>query len=344
MPYFGSHLSIAGGYYKAADQAAELGMRSVQIFTKNNNQWAGKPLGDDELAAFKSSVQRGGLFHAISHDSYLINLASPDDELWERSLQAYIVEIQRATAFGLSGVVMHPGSHLQSTPEEGLNRIIQALDRVHAETPSDSAKTLLETTAGQGTNLGWRFEHLASILDNVKQPERCAVCVDSCHIHAAGYKTQTPEDYASTMAEFDRLIGVNRIAAWHLNDSVKPLGSRVDRHAHLGEGTLGLEPFWHIVNDPRFAEVPMILETAKEQRDGEEMDAVNLRVLNSLLGAKYATMRDMLPKTTTVETVAPPAKKSSPKKAAPKKSAAKKAAPKSAGQPAASKRPTRRKS
>ncbi|MCA9090796.1 MAG: deoxyribonuclease IV [Planctomycetaceae bacterium] len=283
MPLFGSHLSIAGGYYKAADAAAELGMDTVQIFTKNNNQWSGKTLADDDIRQFQAAVRAAGLSLPCSHDSYLINLASPKDDLWRKSLEAFVVELERAEALGLAGVVMHPGSYVDSSEQEGLQRIVEALEEVHHRTQGFKVQTWLETTAGQGTNLGHRFEHLGQIIAESSVPERFGVCVDTCHIFAAGYPLQAKEEYEATVDELIANIGLEKIRAFHLNDSKKGLGSRVDRHEHIGEGELGLEPFRHLVNDSRFAGHPMYLETKKEKRDGEEMDAVNLRVLKSLL-------------------------------------------------------------
>lgn len=283
MPLFGSHLSIAGGYYKAVLSAHELGLDTVQIFTKNNNQWQGKSLTDTDIRLFRDTLEEAGIQVPCSHDSYLINLASPDDELWQKSLNAFVVELERAEALGLEGVVMHPGSHLDSTPETGLERIITALNEAHRQTSGYRVQTWLETTAGQGTNLGYRFEHLQTILDGQDSPERCGVCVDTCHIFAAGYPLITHTDYASTIGQLIEAVTLPRIRAFHLNDSKKGLGSRVDRHEHIGEGELGLEPFRHLLNDSRFAAHPMYLETKKEKRDGEEMDAVNLRTLKALM-------------------------------------------------------------
>ena len=291
LPLLGSHLSIAGGYYKAADTAASLGMDTVQIFSKNNNQWKGKPLSDDDIRLFREAVERAGLRRPCAHDSYLINLASPDDVLWQKSIDALIDELQRAERLGLVGVVMHPGSFVSSTEEAGLQRIATAIDQVHQQTRGIQCQLWLETTAGQGTNLGHRFEHIATLLGTVKASDRLGVCVDSCHIFAAGYPLQTPDEYNATMSEFDRTIGIDRICAWHLNDSKKPLGSRVDRHEHIGRGCLGLEPFRHILNDPRFAEIPMYLETEKGEEEGEDLDAINLRVLKSLIQPKAPSRR-----------------------------------------------------
>lgn len=282
----GAHMSIAGGYHKAVETAARLGMTTCQLFTKNNNQWKAKPITRDEIELFRGALAESGLQQPCAHDSYLINLASPADELWNKSLEAFVVELERAEALGLIGVVMHPGSFVESSEEAGLARIVAALDLVHQRTKGISALTLLETTAGQGTNLGHRFEHLAWILEHIETPDRVGVCVDTCHIFAAGYPIISAAEYAGTMAEFDRVIGIERIRAFHLNDSVKGLGSRVDRHAKIGAGQLGLEPFRHLLNDQRFATIPMYMETPKGEEDGEELDAINLRTLRSLIAGE----------------------------------------------------------
>lgn len=283
MPLFGAHMSIAGGYYKAVESAAALGMDCVQLFTKNNNQWNAKPLQPAEIEAFQSALVATGLKLPCAHDSYLINLASPDRELWEKSLGAFVVELERAEALGLVGVVMHPGSFVSSTEQAGLKAVIKALNRIHKSTAGFAVETWLETTAGQGTNLGHRFEHLAQILNGLKDPRRAGVCIDTCHIFAAGYPLGTPAEYEATFDAFDRHVGLGRIRAFHLNDSVKDLGSRVDRHARIGFGKLGLEPFRLLLNDLRFAQLPMYLETPKGEEEGELLDAINLRTLRSLV-------------------------------------------------------------
>ena len=254
----------------------------MQLFTKNNNQWAGKPLTDEDVRLFREAIARTGIQRPCAHDSYLINLASPDDILWQKSLDALVHELERAEALGLEGVVMHPGSFVSSSEEAGLQRIVTGLDEAHRRTKGFRCQYWLETTAGQGSNLGHRFEQIAAILDRVQETARLGVCIDTCHIFAAGYPLQTPQEYAATIEEFDHVIGIDRVQAWHLNDSKKPLGSRVDRHEHIGEGFLGLEPFRHLVNDPRFAQLPMYLETEKGERDGVNLDAMNLATLNSL--------------------------------------------------------------
>ncbi len=283
MPLLGAHMSIAGGYYKAADAAFALDMETVQIFTKNNNQWQGKPISADDVRLFRDAIERCELRNPCAHNSYLINLASPDDVLWQKSVDASVDELQRAETLGLDGVVMHPGSYVSSSEPAGLERIITGLNEVHSRCKNFRTQFWLETTAGQGSSLGCRFEHIATILAGVNDADRLGVCVDSCHIFAAGYPLESLEEYQNTMDEFDRLIGINRIRAFHLNDSKKPLGSRVDRHENIGVGCLGPLPFRNILNDSRFKDLPMYLETQKGFRDGENLDAINLRALRSLI-------------------------------------------------------------
>jgi deoxyribonuclease-4 len=283
MPLLGAHMSIAGGYYHAAEAAAALGMETVQLFTKNNNQWRGKPLTDEDLRLFRDAVTTHGLRLPCAHDSYLINVASPDDALWRKSLDALTVELERAEALGLAGLVMHPGSFVDSEESAGLARIVTALDEALRRTSGFAVEIWLENTAGQGTNLGHRFEHLAGLIAQVRDAARLGVCLDTCHLFAAGYDIRTKEAFRATLQEFDDLVGLDRLRAWHLNDSKKPLGSRVDRHEHIGEGHLGLDAFRLVLNERRVRNLPMYLETKKEQRDGEEMDAVNLRTLRGLL-------------------------------------------------------------
>jgi deoxyribonuclease-4 len=286
LPLLGAHMSIAGGYYKAVEDAARLGMDTVQLFTKNNNQWRAKEITDEDAARFRSAMRRLKIKSPIAHDSYLINLGSPDDTLWNRSIEAFCVELLRAEKLGIRYVVAHPGAYVDSTETQGIDRIAAALDVVHRQTPDIKAGSLLENTAGQGSSLGWKLEHLAAIIAKVAEPRRLGVCIDTCHLFAAGYPLTTRDEYESTIGQIQRTVGLSRVKAFHLNDSKKPLGSRVDRHEHIGKGHLGLEPFRHLLNDPRFARTPMYLETAKETVDGEEMDAVNLRVLRGLCARK----------------------------------------------------------
>lgn len=283
MPVFGSHLSIAGGYYKAVETAAKLGLDAVQLFTKNNNQWQGKALTEDDVQRFRQALASHAIGYPVSHASYLINLASPDLMLRQKSVDAMVVEIQRADRLGIPYVIFHPGAYTTSSEAEGLQAIVESLNEIHARTSDCQTYPLLENTAGQGSNLGWRFEQLQQIIEQSAHPERLGVCLDTCHAFAAGYPMASPEEYSATVAAMESTFGIERIKAIHLNDSKKPLGSRRDRHEHIGEGEMGLEPFRNLLNDPRFSDVPMYLETEKGQRDGVELDAINLQTLRSLL-------------------------------------------------------------
>jgi deoxyribonuclease-4 len=284
MPILGSHTSIAGGYYKAIEIAQRCGCDCVQIFTKNSNQWRAKPILDTEAARFRSTLTELTIGHPIAHNSYLINLASPDDVLWRRSIEAFVVELERAEQLGLAYVVTHPGATVDSSEKQGLKRVIAALNEIHAQTRGVEVRILLEATAGQGSCLGHQFEHLATILSGVKRPERLGVCVDTCHIFAAGYPLGTLRQYRSTIKKLATIVGLDQVKAFHLNDSKRELGSRVDRHEHIGKGRLGLEPFRYLLNDARFQHVPMYLETPKGVVDGEELDVMNLRTLRGLIG------------------------------------------------------------
>jgi deoxyribonuclease-4 len=279
MPLFGAHMSIAGGCEKALLAAAAHQCGSVQLFTKSSNQWKAKDLTPDEIRLFRRTLRRTRLRFPMAHDCYLINLASPVEELYRRSLEAFVIELQRAEALGLSYLVMHPGSPTDGDEQAGLVRVAKALDEVHRRCPGYRVRILLETTAGQGNCLGHRFEHLARILELAAEPDRLGVCLDTCHVFAAGYSLAPARDYQATMRQFDRLIGLKRLRSFHVNDSLKAQGSRVDRHAHIGQGQMGLEPFRLLVNDPRFRNRPMILETPKEN----DMDTVNLRTLRDLV-------------------------------------------------------------
>ena len=282
MPFLGAHMSIAGGYFKAVEAAAELKMDCVQIFTKNNNQWKAKPLSDEDVRLFHDALKQTGVHHPCAHSSYLINLASPRDELWQKSIDALVVELERAEALELLGVVIHPGSYVETSESEGLARITRALDVVIQRTAGMTAEIWLETTAGQGSNLGYRFEQLQFLLENVKSRDRLGICVDTCHIFAAGYPLIRASDYQRTMRELEETVGLESIRAFHLNDSKREFGSRVDRHEHIGDGTLGREPFRHLLRDARFEHLPMYLETPKGDRDGKPLDSVNLGLLRRL--------------------------------------------------------------
>ncbi len=288
MPLFGAHLSVAGGFPNAVSASLALGCQTVQIFTKNPNAWETPAITDDEVRAFRQATQEARLKFPTAHDSYLINLASPDDALFRKSINAFTQEIERAEALGLSYLVTHPGSHTGSGEDAGLARVIAGLNEVRRRCVGCTLRVLLETTAGQGTSLGHRFEHLRKILDGVKVADWLGVCLDTCHVFAAGYGLSTVEEYAATFDRFDAVIGLAHLKLFHVNDSAATLGSRVDRHAGIGQGEIGLGAFRWLVTDPRFAALPMILETAKEDADGKAMDAVNLGLLRSFTTSEVA--------------------------------------------------------
>jgi deoxyribonuclease-4 len=280
MPLFGAHKSIAGGLHKALLEAHSQGCDTVQLFTKSTNQWNARPLSTEEILSFRRTLRHTGLKQPMAHDCYLINLASPCPDLYRRSIEAFVVEMQRAEQLGLRYLITHPGSHTGTDEGTGLYNVARALDEVHGRCPGFRLRVLLETTAGQGQTLGHRFEQLARILERVANPERMGICFDTCHVFAAGYPLSPEPEYQKTMRTFDRILGWKRLRVFHVNDSLRPQGSRVDRHAHLGQGYLGLEPFRLLVKDPRFRRRPMILETPKEP-DGD-MDRVNLGILRQL--------------------------------------------------------------
>ncbi len=280
----GAHMSIAGGFDKAVERATRATCDCLQIFTKNNNQWQARPLADEQVALFKSSLQQSKLVRPIGHNSYLINLGSPDKKLWKKSIDALVDELRRADRLGLEALVMHPGAYTSSSEQSGTRAIALGLDEVHHQVPEAKTQLLLETTAGQGTNLGWRFEQLAAILTAVGDPDRLGICFDTCHVFAAGYPLGTTKEYRATIRDFDQRIGLKLLKAFHLNDSKRELGSRVDRHEHIGRGAMGKEPFRLLVNDRRFVRTPMYLETPKGKNGrGTDWDVANLRVLRRLI-------------------------------------------------------------
>lgn len=279
---FGSHLSISGGMHNALLKAEELGMDCVQVFTKNQQQWKCAPLADEVIGNWKSHCTRLKFEQTVSHDSYLINLASPDEALRRKSIELFVEELSRCAILGIPYLVTHPGAHMGEGEEVGLRRVAQSLDVVHSIVPNGKVITCLEITAGQGSSLGYKLEHLAEIIDQVKAPERLGVCLDTAHLFAAGYDFRGRK-YAGFCRQVEKTVGLERIKVLHLNDSKKDLGSRVDRHEHIGRGKIGLDGFRPIVRDKRFAKVPKILETAKEKDEqGRDWDAVNLEVLRSL--------------------------------------------------------------
>ena len=293
MPRLGAHLSIGGGLYRAVDRAVASRCEALQIFTKSAGQWRARVLPEDEIVLFRRRVAETGITPVVAHNSYLINIAAASPALREQSLHALYEEYDRADTLGLQGLVMHPGSYTTGTEEEGLRLIAAGLKALLRARKRAAPLILLEHTAGQGTNLGHRFEHLGTLLEMLDGSPRVGICLDTCHLLTAGYDICSEEGYARTFAEFDRLVGIDRIKVFHLNDSKKPCGSRVDRHEHIGKGCLGLEPFRRLLNDPRFAGLPMLLETPKldtpesrRKSDVDPWDARNLRTLRRLIGRR----------------------------------------------------------
>jgi deoxyribonuclease-4 len=283
-------MSIAGGLPRAVDRAQASRCDALQIFTKSTGQWRARPLPPDEIEAFRARVRETGVRPVVAHNSYLINLAAADAELRARSIAALGEELDRAEVLGLDGLVMHPGSYTSGNEEEGLRLIAAGLAGLMRERPGARTMILLEHTAGQGTNLGHRFEHLAAIIERLHGSSRVGVCLDTCHLLTAGYDICSEEGYAATFRDFDRIVGLERLKVFHLNDSRKPCGSRVDRHEHIGKGCIGLEAFRRLLNDRRFAKLPMLLETPKldtpesrRRADVDPWDARNLRTLRRLL-------------------------------------------------------------
>lgn len=278
----GAHVSIAGGLYKAFSRAQEIGCTAMQIFTKNATRWKTKPLLPQEIEQFLGAWKASAISSVVAHDSYLINVGTPKADLLEKSRQTLLSEVRRCEQLQIPYLVMHPGSHVGSGEEAGLQQVTESFDWIHAQTPGYRTKVLLETTAGQGTNLGHRFEHLAQILENVQEAERLGVCFDTCHAFAAGYELRTEEGYHKTFKTFDMLIGIERLQVIHLNDSLKELGSRVDRHQSIGAGQIGTTGFRLLMSDPRFTMIPKILETPK-RKDPVAADQENLRILRELV-------------------------------------------------------------
>ncbi len=278
----GAHVSIAGGLPLAIERGAALGCGAVQIFLKSHRQWAARPLDPAEARAFRAARRASGIRHAFAHASYLINLAAPSAPAWRQAVDAFTDELARAEALGLSCVVIHPGSHLGEGAAAGLARVTAALDEVTRRTAGYRVKVALENTAGAGNVVGARLGELGALLRAAARPERLGVCLDTCHLFAAGYDVRTPAGYAAAMAECGREIGLRRVLAFHLNDARAPLASGLDRHEHIGRGHLGLAPFRLLLNDRRFARVPKVIETPKEPEP--RADKRNLATLRRLRG------------------------------------------------------------
>lgn len=278
----GAHFSIAGGLHNALFTAGEYGCTALQIFTKNANTWKERILDETDIRRFRAARQETGIHEISSHTSYLINLASPSPGNLQRSQQALKNEIIRSSLLEIPYVIMHPGAHLGSGEENGLRRIALAINEIFAAGPDITSRLLLETTAGQGSNLGSTFEHLARIFDMIEAKEKIGFCLDTCHLFAAGYDLRTETAYEQTMRAFDKTLGIDRLGVIHLNDSKKGLGSRVDRHEHIGEGAIGIDAFRFVMNDRRLKACPKIIETPKKNGSIDH-DLANLKRLRSLL-------------------------------------------------------------
>ena len=282
-PLLGAHMSIAGGVDNAVLQGKEVGCDTVQLFTKSSRQWVSKPLGKDEIARFHRAKKETGLNTVVAHDSYLYNFAAPDDVLRKKSVAGLIDEMERCEALGVMYLIAHPGAHVGSGEEAGIQTIAKSIDEMHSACPGYETKLAIEITAGQGSNLGYRFQQVRQIIDASKNSDQLRVCFDTEHAFAAGYDLRTKEGYERTFAEFEETIGLEILVAFHLNDAKKDLGCRVDRHEHIGKGFIGLEAFRLLMNDKRFWGLPMCLETPKS--DDCHEDHENLATLRNLLGA-----------------------------------------------------------
>ena len=280
MP-LGAHVSVQGGMHRAFERGQAVGCETIHVFTRSPSRWAAPRLTKETIRRYKEKEAESGISPVIAHDSYLPNLGSPDDDLWRRSLEAFLAEMIRCEQLSIPYLVMHPGAHMGSGGENGLDRIATAFRELHARLSRSGVIVLLETTAGAGSIFGDTFEQLARILEQVDESERLGICFDTCHVFAAGYDLRTLEGYEATFRQFDEILGIPRLRAFHLNDSKRDLGSHVDRHEHIGKGMLGLEPFRMLLNDPRFQHSIGILETPK----GTDMheDRENLAILRSLI-------------------------------------------------------------
>ncbi len=277
----GAHMSIAGGVEQAVFRGESVGCQAIAMFTKNNNQWKAKPLTSEDADRFHAALIETGIHPVVAHTSYLINLASPNAALWKKSIAAMEDELARAELLGIPYLVLHPGSHMGKGIEYGIQRVAEAFNRIHEKLPNLRVMTLLEHTAGQGTNLGCTFEEIAQLRALVAKNTRVGVCLDTCHLFAAGFDLRKPETYADTFKRLDDVVGLQHIKAWHLNDSKTPLGSHVDRHEHIGKGKIGRAGFKNLLNDPRWNDLPALLETPKQPEMKE--DVMNLRALHRLI-------------------------------------------------------------
>jgi deoxyribonuclease-4 len=279
-PLIGSHMSIAGGLHNAFIHAEDAGCRCVQLFVKSSNQWRAKPLTDEETTQFRAEQKRTGIIPAIAHSSYLINVGSPDQTLYEKSRDALLVEYKRCVQLGVESLVFHPGAHMGSGVQSGIERIAGAMDWVLGKIPDGRTLLLLETTAGMGSHIGSTFEELKEILDRLDHADRAGVCFDTCHVYAAGYDIRTEAAYRDTMRRFEGILGESNLKVIHFNDSKYDLGTHKDRHEHIGEGFIGADAFGFFMRDPKLSRVPKILETPKD--DAGKYDKMNLALLRGL--------------------------------------------------------------
>lgn len=280
-PLLGAHMSIAGGVGNAFLEGKKVDCDAIQIFTKSSRQWASKPYTKEEIEQFHINRKETGIGAVVAHDSYLLNMGSPDTALRARSIAAFIDEFERCEVLGVSNLIAHPGAHVGAGELDGIKTIARSIDEVHRACPGYKTRITLEITAGQGSNLGYRFEQIGSMIDATKESDRLRVCFDTEHAFAAGYDIRTRDGYERTFGEFDEAIGIELLAAFHLNDSKKELNSRVDRHEHIGKGFIGIEAFRMLMNDRRFWGLPMCLETPKGPDLKEDRD--NLQLLRSLI-------------------------------------------------------------
>jgi deoxyribonuclease IV len=277
----GAHMSTSGGVHTAVDRATSIGCTALQVFTKNNNQWNAKPLSADDIQTYKRKIAEANIAPVVAHDSYLINLCATNPDILKKSRASIIDELTRCEELGIQLLNFHPGAHGGAGEEEGIKKIIESLNIAHEKTKSFKVLSVVEATAGQGTAVGYKFEHLEKIVNGVDEPKRMAVCIDTCHIFAAGYDIRTDLTYEETFREFDGIVGLSHLVAFHINDSKKEFGSHVDRHEHIGKGMIGKQGFSFLMNDKRFAGIPKILETPKSEDLHEDVE--NIRVLNGLI-------------------------------------------------------------
>lgn len=276
----GAHMSTSGGVYAAFARGTAIGCNAMQVFVKNNNQWYARPFTSEDIRAYKTEESKADIAPVVAHAAYLINLCARDQLVLRKSRAAFIDELLRCELLGIKALIFHPGAHLGAGEQDGIRRVAESLNITHEQTKVCSVLSALEGTAGQGTALGYRFEHLRDIVDLIEEKNRMAVCLDTCHLFAAGYDIRTKEGWTRTMTEFHAVVGLDRLVTIHMNDSKRELGSRVDRHEHIGKGQIGRKGFRAIMNDPRLINIPKILETPKSEDMHEDVE--NLRVLRGL--------------------------------------------------------------